>query len=347
MKKIYSSVSAMQKVVCLLLISAVSIHFAFSESADSKDFSPLPPVEYGPMMLKNILIPGTAQLALGQEKEARAYLFSLPLTLIGNGLSLYAVVSRLGGIRIDVETVGRETFLSRYIEEEEPFDEIFLYAGLTLSLYGSLLSNYSQYAAHRDYMDRYSTGSRVRDGREGLPELLFAPFLPRNVFTIDVLPALMLFTLSDIAGEDLSLIGDFFSRETVPFMGFEIRPWAALSLQTLSSVLLVWANSTWEEVAFRGLSLEVSGPVYSSLTFGFSHLGNMIMPGVSVEDTILQSFFATAFGFYASEQVKRNGYKLNRMVALHFWHNVLAFTFGYLFDPDESSGLSVYYHFEF
>lgn len=337
----------MKKIVCLLLITAVCVHLIFGESTDDKKLAFEPPVEYGPMMLKNILVPGTAQLALGQKKEAMVYLFSLPLTLIGNGLSLYAVVSRLGGIRIDVETAGRETFLSRYIDEEEAFDEIFLYAGLTLSLYGSLLSNYSQYAAHRDYLDRYSPASRVREGREGLSELLFAPFLPRNVFTIDVLPALMLFSLSDIAGEDLSLIGDFFSRDSAPFMGFEFKPWAALGLQTLSSILLVWANSTWEEVAFRGLSLEVNGPVYSSLTFGFSHLGNMIMPGVSVEDTILQSFFATAFGFYASEQVKRNGYKLNRMVALHFWHNVLAFTLGFLFDPDGSSGLSVYYHFEF
>ena len=219
------------------------------------------------------------------------------------------------------------------------------YSGITLVLYGNLLSAYSQYAAARDLTDRVPAlaASAKRTGRESLPALLAAPFTPRHVLTHDVLAILALTTASSLAGSDPARILEFFRRDTVPFMGSEVSPGTGLLLRLATSLVLVTANAAGEEILFRGLTLEQSGPVVSSLTFGLAHLPNALLPGVPIEDTVLQTLFALGFGFYAAGRTVEAGYRFERMVALHFWNNILAFTLGYLLDPEGQQNLSIGY----
>lgn len=217
------------------------------------------------------------------------------------------------------------------------------YSGITLSLYGSLLSAYSQYAAVRDLTDRAppTDPPAKRTGRESLPALLAAPFTPRHVLCYDVLPILALTTANSLAGYDPARIVEYFRRDTVPFMGTEVRPGVGLVLRVATSLVLVTANAAGEEILFRGLTLEQSGPVISSLSFGLAHLSNALVPDVPIEDTVLQTIFALGFGFYAADRTMGAGYRFERMVALHFWNNLIAFTLGYLLDPEAQQGLSI------
>ncbi len=305
---------------------------------------------YGKMMFLNSIIHGTAQMKLGKREEGLIYLTSVPLTLAGEGILLYTLFARLE-IIFNIRLKDDKTFLTEYGKKTlDSTDSLLLFTGTALTLYGKLLSSYSQYAAHRDFIDTYGQrlgiGS-VREGRESLAYLIASPFLPRNVFNFEVIPVLALTTIGSLAGEDLGKIGDFFRRDYVNFMGMNLAPIGALGLRLSTALFLVLANATWEEIAFRGLSLERGGVFFSSVSFGAAHLPNMLHPDFSVEDTILQTLTAMAFGFYTSHQVKRGGYMLDRAIALHFWNNVLALTLDYMLEPDRQRSFTVGYRFSF
>ena len=309
-----------------------------------------PPLEeqvpdYRTLMLRNMLLPGSAQLALGQRGEGIVYLASLPLQVVGTTMMVAQLVLTASDAHLGLGGEGSRTYL---LEEDDPSrtpgEQWLFYAGTTISLYGGLLGAYSQYAAHRDYVDRYGERAglqSLRTGRERLPELLAAPFRPRAVFSLDVLPVLALIFAGTLAVEDIGAVGAYFGRETVPFMGMLVSPWAGLGLRLATAMLLVTANATLEEVAYRGLSLEQVGVARSSLAFGLAHLSNALLPGVSVEDTLLQTLFALGYGFYAAHATVAAGYRLERMVALHYWNNILAFTLGYLVDPESQRELGI------
>jgi hypothetical protein len=165
--------------------------------------------------------------------------------------------------------------------------------------------------------------------------------MPKNLVNAEVLPVLFLSVFGAMRPSDLLAVDDYFRRRRVPFLGWSVSPWAGLGLRVVTAWALVTANATWEEVAFRGTSLERTGVWVSSLSFGTAHLGNMVLPEVSVEEALLQSLFATGFGVYAAAMTVRADYGLQRAVAAHFWHNMIALTLGYLVDPDAPLVLSV------
>ena len=146
---------------------------------------------------------------------------------------------------------------------------------------------------------------------------------------------------------DLQAVGDFFSRDTVPFFGAELHPAMGLALRIVSAAAFVTANAAWEEILYRGLFLETSSVLYSSLSFGLAHLPNMLAPGVGIGQTLLQTLFATAFGFYTADRVIQRSYRLERMVSLHYWNNVLSMVLGYLLDPEEYGRLTVGFELSF
>jgi membrane protease YdiL (CAAX protease family) len=296
-------------------------------------FCEVPP-DYRALMLRNTLLPGTAQLAMGETAEGIVYLASVPLQLAGLGLLTWQTVRVASDAEAGVFREDGRTYLLREADSaRSSADQWLFYGGMTLSLYGNLLSAYSQYAAHRDYVDRYGDPMglpALRRGRETLPELLVAPWLPRYALSEEALVALALTVAGSVDGGDFSRIGDFFRRPAVPFMGASVAPLAGLALRLATSVLLVTANAVSEEILFRGALLERSGIVSSSLSFGLGHLPNALLPGVAVEDTVLQTVFALGFGFYAARSTVASGYDFRRMAALHFWNNILAFTLGEL-----------------
>jgi hypothetical protein len=330
------------------LVIALSLVLVFTGVPECRAERPDGKPDYDELTALNSLLPGIGLSRLGLEEEAKWYYAALPLSLAGTGLAVTGVFLFSNSVRFDAERRDGETYLVRYDRELGALSNILVYGGVVLGLYGNLLTTYSGYALHREYVDRYGDpygGETVTTGRLTLPEVIAAPFLPSVVFSVDVLPVLGLSTAAGFSVSDYRRMGDFFTRESVPFMGFAVHPVAGLGLQILSGLLLVTANSAWEEIAFRGLQLETRGTVYSSFSFGLAHLTNMLVPGASVESTMLQTLFATAFGFYAAERTLDHGYDFRRMVALHFWHNLLSLVLGYLAEPEETGVFTIRYRF--
>ena len=301
------------------------------------------PPDYRRMLLINSLVPGYAQHQLGQRREAWLYYPSLPLTVAGLAFTtLYLADLQDTGLERWVREDGR-TYVLRSTGGE-PGDPLLFAAGVSLSLYGTLLASYSSWAALRDVHDRASTGRRT--GREGLGQLLVAPFRWRNLSHPSVFPVLPLIVLAGVAGKDLTPAREYFQRDSVSFLGFDMPPAAALALRLAGTMGLVAANATWEEIQYRGTLLEASGPTRSALSFGAAHLPNIFVPDAAIEDVALQSLFATLFGLHAARATVANGYNFEPMVALHFWNNVAAFMLDYILGPELASasiGLSVSY----
>ena len=303
--------------------------------------------DYRRLMLINSILPGYAQIQMDKRTEGFLYMSSIPLKLAGEGILLVTIFRNLEGLKLSVRTTEDKTYLVSYRDDTiQTSDYILLFSGMTLTLYGTLLSSYSQYEAHRTYMDRYAGYlglNPVRSGADRLIDLIFAPFKPKNVFDPLVLPALAFSTAGSLISSDVRSIGSYFTRDSVLFWGSEVSPWTGLGLAAGTSLLFVWANALWEEIAFRGFSLETMGTGYSSLTFGLAHLPNMLVPGISVEDTVLQTIAAIGYGFYSAELTKQNGYRLEKAAAFHFWNNMFALVLGYLSDPDDTPGFHIGY----
>ncbi len=304
-----------------------------------------PALDYRTLMLRNSFLPGTAQLAMGQTAEGIVYLASVPLQAAGLGILVYQALAYSGRTELGWFPEEGRTYLTRFTETDPYLANPWLaFAGITLSLYGNLLSAYSQHAAHRDWVDRFGDPAGlqpVRTGRESLLRLLAAPWTPHNVLSFDTLVALSFTVGGSLSGGDFARMGAYFQRETVPFFGREVTPAQGLGLRLATAILLVTANAASEEILFRGSLLEQRGVTTSSLSFGLAHLPNAIIPGVALEDTVLQTVFALGFGFYAAQSTVARGYNYERMVALHFWNNVLAFVLGYLVDPESQSYLGI------
>ena len=216
-------------------------------------------------------------------------------------------------------------------------DKWKLYSAIMLSSCASLLSSYSAYAAEEDYYNAVDPGYGDRYGQKlELAELLAVPWRCENVFNFDVFPAFPMFVLLSLEPADFRAAAEFFTRDTVPFLGMDVHPTAGLAMALGSSLLLANMSTVAEEISFRGHLLRRKGLHVSSIIFGGAHLGNMVMPNTSIENTLLQTVFATLFGYYAADRTIKNGYDFRNMIALHFWHNVAAMTLNYLICPDYS-----------
>ncbi len=322
----------MKQTLCVLLFLLVP-SYVFCSDEESEEKHP----SYQELMLKNSLVPGLGMSMLGNKEEARVYYAALPLSLAGVGLLTAGVILNNNTIVTEMEYRDGGTVLLDFRSEPAPAAKLLLAGGTLLSLYGNLLAVYSSYAVHSDYVTRYGAPAAFAGpvpGRISMGEVLSAPYIPKNVFNVDVLPILGLSTLTGFSVDDYDSMSRFFRREQVQFFGFPVTPLAGLGLQILFACGFVTANAAWEELAYRGLDLQVRGTFYSSFSFGFAHLTNMLLPGTSVEGTLLQTLFATAFGFYAADRVQRAEDGLKRMIALHFWNNLLSMVLGYLADPE-------------
>ena len=293
-------------------------------------------------LLLNSIVPGSAQKALGL--KAGIYYAGLPATVIGAGLTAASFLLMSDNLVPAIERTEDGTTLMSYEGEESAASQWLFYGGTVVSLYGALLSAHSQYSAYRVIADR--TDGILTDRRDGFDraaDVLFAPFRPANIFSPSVLPVLGLTVISAFSQSEIKAIRNYFELDSVEFSGITLKPLSALLLRVATALLLVIPNASWEEISFRGVTLEASGARYSSVIFGLSHLGNIFVPGVTIEETLLQSLYATAFGFYAAEIVIRDDYSLERAVAFHFWNNMLAFVLEYLIDPENGVGLTVGY----
>jgi hypothetical protein len=314
-----------------LIISLNGFFFPqFSFAADKTEKNEAP--DYSSIMLINSFLPGSAQIKLGEEKEGYFYLSSIPINFIGQGLILIYFLENTISWNPTVEN--NKTYLVHYNNNNQDKKWMF-YTGITLSIYANLLASYSSYAANRDYQDKYSP-SELKSGRETLSELVTSPFKVENILNWDFFPVFPLTVISGLQSSDFHSIGNFFTKNNVPFMGLSVKPVTGFTLNLITTAILVLANAAWEEITFRGLLLEQSGITVSSLNFGLAHLGNMLLPDTSVEDTVLQTGFATLFGFYSANRTIANHYDFRRMIALHFWHNVISSSLSYMVNPNKT-----------
>lgn len=328
----------MKNSICIqsmVLVLALGVAAPVAAQSDSSNDSPALP-DMARTLFINSLLPGTAQIALGDVRTGRRILVgSLALNVAGLGL-LVADLIRSNGIN-EATSEG----IGFYRHEDRTYlwpvdDNLGLIksdwipdTGLLLLTWGSLLTAYSGWAAYRDYADHFEIAA-PRTGHERLRSLLIAPYKADNIFNLDFFPFFPMTILGQLEYDDLSVYRRFFEEERVDFWGFDVVPALGLALNSLFAFAFVHANATGEEIIFRGLQLESRGVARSSISFGIGHLPNMIIPGVSIEDTIFQTIFATLFGFYAADRVRSNEYRFERAVALHFWHNIAAFTLGYM-----------------
>lgn len=313
-----------------LVCYASEIENAFEEKEKKED------PNYLGLVTLNSFFPGTGQIIRGDTSEGINYLVSTTLLSITGQVLLFYYFADL---KIDIEKMGGnnsdgKTYLSPFIKVSKEKEWMF-YSGLALSLYSQLIGTYSTYSLHRDIKDEDGTG--LKKGKEDLVDLIKAPFQAENVFNFDVFPFYPMSVFFGTSMDEFKNVPKFFQRDKVDFMGMQFNPFVGLILVLVTNMIIVLANATWEEIFFRGISLESSGLVNSSLFFGSAHIANMLSPNASVEDTLAQTAFATLFGFYAGNKTQTNNYDFRRMIALHFWHNVTASTLGYMANPDKTT----------
>jgi CAAX amino terminal protease family. len=198
-------------------------------------------------------------------------------------------------------------------------------AGFFLNTYGSSAMGYSLYAYLADCGKLNSTMER-----ESYGDLLLAPYALSNLESVYVLPIVGLTTLnmaylllsSDTGAQR---IADWYSSGSVDFWGMTMNPYLATTLYLSLHAVCMAGVAVGEETLFRGILLNEMGETGSSIVFGASHLTNIALQKIdrrSITTVLLQSAFATCFGFLQSERVKDNGGSLSEAVALHYWWNV-------------------------
>lgn len=293
----------------------------------------------------NQLLPGYGQWMMGNTWEGLLTSFALPLYVCGSYFLADGFVSGLksGHYQWNVND-GTNYFFIKSASVNPDRWKITL--GTSLGIWGMFLWVYSGYALERDYAKLYPGNYREYLNSEGLTnegyfaprqelsDLLLAPYRPDNLFSSEVLPVLGLLILPYLNSDVFYRVSQYFQRSKVNFFGAQVSPWAGLGFALLTSVAIVTANATWEEIYFRDSMLRSSGLEVSSFAFGSAHLGNIIYPDRSVSETILQTFSATAFGYYAAFVTKNNHYNIQKAISMHFWNNVLINTLNYLIDPE-------------
>ena len=293
-------------------------------------------------LLINLVLPGYWQISRGNTAEGIMYMSSVPLYLAANYLFLdfYLPVISDQSTLYRVENNDHYLFYSDSVWSRN--DRWKLYTGLLIGAASTLLSTYSSYAAEEEY-NAAVDGKYTEKYGEALEfrTVLSAPWSPENILNLDFFPAYPMFALLGTEPDDYRRLTAYFARDSVPFLGLEVHPVAGAALALGSSLLLANMSTLSEEMIFRGHLLREKGIHVSSLIFGPLHLGNMLIPNTSVESTVLQSLFATLFGYYAGYRTEQNGYDFRRMIALHFWHNVTVMTLSYMINPEQTMSFSI------
>ncbi len=95
-----------------------------------------------------------------------------------------------------------------------------------------------------------------------------------------------------------------------------------------------------EEVTFRGILQEKFRLAITAVGFGLMHLGSLLLvdwtDNSAVNRVLLQTIVATAAGFYLGYVTEREGYSLEKAIALHYWNNVLAMNLSFLKDQGKT-----------
>jgi membrane protease YdiL (CAAX protease family) len=263
-------------------------------------------------VLASTLVPGFAQLAEGDYVSGLGYLSVTPLLYGGYGL-LFWNSSELadGGLdwRFDLG------LLSVKAAETVQFHGIWSY--------------------FRAYQDAKNPTPRRR-GRESLRALMAAPFDPAVVFSYDVFPVIPLTTVLAFSPEDWLEVPRYFEQERVEFYGMSLSPWLVAAVNLGYFAVLNDFVAVSEELAYRGISLEQNGLVYSSLVFGLVHASNLLFLEASPENLAAvaqQVAGATLIGFYNGIITRRNDYDIRKAVAIHYWNNVLNMFIASLVSP--------------
>lgn len=316
-----------------------------SSTSSITDVDELPPLYK--LLKLNQLFPGYAQKKMGFEQEAKWYTAYWPLYAAGTALTAIYLYNRFDAVK-DSDYTWIHTNHNTYMFYHEDFQtnnqRWMMYVGTACFLAASLIQTYSEYAAIEDYED-FAAGRT--SGRLTLGDFLKAPYQMETLKGTGFFPMYPLTVLLQFRVTDYAKIGDYFRRETVPFLGAQVNPWAGLGLAAASSLLFVTMNATWEEIFFRGIMLKDKGKTSSSIWFGSAHILNFAYPNVSMEDTALQTVFAGLFGYYAAVITERNNGDIRPAIALHFWHNVTTLILDYLMNPDDHMLFSIGFNVEF
>lgn len=329
----------MKKIIILIILILILPNL-YAENRESTNYSEIEQAEMKNDLLINTIVPGYWQLKQGNTGEGVLYMSSLPLY----GVACYFLIDYLFSFEDIPEprTIGNKHYLLYSDEFQTHPDKWKLFLAIMAASGSSLLNSYSQYAAQEDYFSVTNSDYIKKYGSKlDFGEILLAPWQPENVFNFDVFPVYPLLALSQLDSSNIYDVANYFNRESVSFLGWEVPPLAGFSLALGSSILLANMSTLAEEITFRGHLLRENGIHLSSITFGGLHSMNMLNVNTSVEGVAMQTLFATLFGYYAAYQTEKNGYDFRRMIALHFWHNVTAMTINYLINPDENYFFSI------
>lgn len=232
-------------------------------------------------------------------------------------------------------TWGGQYLLYDYLQSSSPSGrEWERGVGEIASTIGFSTIGYSYYA-----WERNATNARVLpvDQRPVEPflSLLAAPYRSSNFLRWDTLGLVAFETVASYAPKDWAAMYDYFSQPSVDFFGAQVSPAAGLALISAFSLGMNLFVAVGEETMYRGFGNDLAGVVPSSIVFGLAHLANGFLYSQEKQSypwltAVLQSSFATLFGFYASYVNGQDGYSLDHSVTLHYWNNVVAMILDYL-----------------
>lgn len=324
----------------VILITFIS-NFTFSDNILLSNFTTN---QIRDMLFWNNIVPGTAQIALGKTDEGVLYISALPLMITGSALAVYGLYS----VNISRNNLFVNTNGLNYIYYNQDYNynnnKWAILTGSFLLELGALLSSYSQYDATREMATRYNYYGdiQITNGfmSNSLWDYISAPWKAENIFNNDVLPVLPLLIAVSMSVTEWQRVGDYFTNSTVRFLNISMNPYASLGLVIATALLYNNLVAPFEELTSRANSLLTDGPILSSIVFGSSHLINMCAPNISVENTVIQSLFATFYGLYAAQKTIENKYDIQHMIAFHFWNNVIAMALNYMIDPGNGLYLS-------
>ncbi len=265
------------------------------------------------------LLPGAGHWYLGDETEAQWYMGST-VALLGSGLWLEE----------------RNDDLNR--------DEVNL--PLIMLLKGWELSVFTTYRSALTKSGFDLNASHVDD--TSVKNLLQAPFEWQNISDPWVWGAALFGSLLAVleSGDHEKKFSDI---ERVDMLGDDANQAWGTGLYTTNAFAISLGAGVGEEALWRGVLQnqlehrygEDNGLWAASALFGSAHL-----VGIDGSANVEGALFATAGGYYLGHLYQRNGYRLAKPIAAHFWFDFAAIVTSFLIDPENNPfGVDVSYDF--
>lgn len=295
----------MQRNICALCLCLIGVSSVQAQTLDQ--FNSMPD-----WVRALLWAPGVAQIYLGQPEGYVYAAVGAPTLVAGTALEAW------------------------YLTDSKADAEAWkIDAGILLSDIGGSMDAYSLWAYLRDFEDAKGF-SGPRRGRESYLTLLSAPYDPAVSLDYRALPIVALELAAFLTPDTIATMGSYFQRSTADFAGMTLPAPAALALETGYALVVNLFVAVTEETSFRGVGLEILGPLWISVIFGAVHLTNLFfqehLDAQSITRVALQSGFATIAGFYLAQLTIDKGYDLRPAIAYHYWHNVVAMITGFLYD---------------